>query len=102
MCNISILQTTPFSLDDWRWLPAAGKYWDHWQKYVAPVGVYPYLQDTTFSKQIRLLSGFAAQVCTGYYDKGNQVKNCTVSSTLMAISQTIALAWDSNPTKVVG
>jgi hypothetical protein len=79
------------------------KYWDHWQKYAAPVGVDPYLPDTPFSKQIRLLSGFAAQVRTGYYGKGNQVKNCTVCSALTAIiGQTIALACNSNPTKVVG
>ena len=55
------------------------KYWDHWQKYAAPVGVDPYLQDTPFSKRIRLLSEFTARVCTSYYGKGNQVKNCTVS-----------------------
>ncbi len=77
-------------------------YWDHWQKYAAHVGVDPYLQDTPFSKQIRLLSRFAAQVRAGYYGKGNQVKNCTVSSALMAIGQTITLACNSNPTKVVG
>jgi hypothetical protein len=43
------------------------KYWDHWQAYTAPMGVDPYLQDTQFSKQIRLLSGFAARVRTGFY-----------------------------------
>jgi hypothetical protein len=42
------------------------KYWDHWQAYTAPMGVDPYLQNTRFSKQIRLLSGFAAQVHTGF------------------------------------
>jgi hypothetical protein len=64
--------------------------------------VNPYLQDTPFSKGIRLLSGFAARVCTGYYGKGNQVKNCTVSSALTAIDQTIALACAANPKKVAG
>ncbi len=78
------------------------KYWDHWQKYAAPVGVDPYLQVTQFSKQIRLLSEFAAGVHTGYYGKGNQVKNCTASSALTAIGQTIVLACNSNPKKVVG
>ena len=77
-------------------------YWNHWQKYVLPVGVDPYLQDTNFYKRIQLLFGFAAQVCTGYYGNGNQVKNCTVISVLTATGQTIALACDSNPTKVVG
>jgi hypothetical protein len=66
------------------------------------VGVNPYLQDAPFSKQIRPLSGFAAQVRTGYYGKGNQVKNCTVSSALTAIGQMVALACNSNPMKVVG
>ena len=62
----------------------------------------PYLQDTNFSKKIRLLSGFAAQVCTGYYGNGNQAKNCTVISALTATGQTIVLVCDSNPTKVTG
>ncbi len=66
------------------------------------MGVDPYLQDSNFSKRIRLLSGFAAQVRTGYNGNGSQVKNCTVSSVLTAIGQTITLACDSNPTKVVG
>ena len=78
------------------------KYWNYWQKYLAPVGVDPYLQGTNFQKRIRLLSGFAARVRTGYYGNGKQVKNCTVSSAITAVGQTIALACDSNPTKVVG
>jgi hypothetical protein len=78
------------------------KYWDNWQRYAAPLGVDPYLQDTSFSTQIRLLSRFAARVRTGYYGKGNQVKICTVSSALTAVGQTIALACDANPTKVRG
>jgi hypothetical protein len=69
---------------------------------MAPVGVDPYLQDTSFSKPVRLLSRFAERVCTGYYGNGNQVKNSTVSSAITAIGQTIALACDSNPTKVIG
>ncbi len=78
------------------------KYWDHWQAHAKPVGVDPYLQDTPFSKQVRLLSGFAARVRKGYYRYGNHVKNCTVSSAIMAVGQTIALACESNPTKVIG
>jgi hypothetical protein len=69
---------------------------------MAPVGVEPYLQDTSFSKRVCLLSGFAARVRTSYYGNRNQVKNCTVSSAIMAVGQTIALACDSNPTKVIG
>jgi hypothetical protein len=43
-----------------------------------------------------------ARVRTGYYDKGKQVKNCTVSSALTAVGQTIALACNDNLTKVNG
>ncbi len=78
------------------------KHWTHWQKYVSPVGVDAYLQDTPFSKRIRLLSGFAARVRTGHYGNGCQVKGCTVSSAITAVGQTIALACDANPTKVIG
>jgi hypothetical protein len=78
------------------------KYWDHWQAYASPLGVDPYLQDTPFQKRIRLLSGFAARVRTGYYGKGREVKNCTVISALTAVGQTIALACKKNPTKVTG
>jgi hypothetical protein len=78
------------------------KYWNQWQKYMAPMGVDPHLQDTSFSKRVQLLSGFAARVRTGYYGTGNQDKNFTVSSAIMAVGQTIALACDANPTKVVG
>jgi hypothetical protein len=78
------------------------KYWEHWQRYAMPMGADPYLQDTNFSKRIRLLSGFAAQVRTGFYGAGHQVKNCTVSSALTAIGQTIVLACKLNPTKIVG
>jgi len=51
---------------------------------------------------MRTLSGFMARVHTGYYGKGKQVKNCTVSSTLTAVGQTIALACNNNPTKING
>ena len=47
-----------------------------------------------------MLSGFMARVCTGYYGKGKQVKNCTVSSALTAVGQTIALACNDNSTKI--
>jgi hypothetical protein len=77
------------------------KYWTHWKKYVSPVGVDAYLQDIPFSKCIRLLSGFAARVRTGHYGNGRQVKGCTVSSAILAIGQTITLACDTNPTKVI-
>jgi hypothetical protein len=39
-------------------------------------------------------------VRTGYYGKGRQVKNCTVSSALTAVGQTIPLACNDNPNKI--
>jgi hypothetical protein len=66
------------------------------------LGVDLYLQDTSFSTRMRILSGFLARVCTGFYGQGNQVKNCTVSSALTAIGQTIAMACNNNPTKMKG
>ncbi len=62
----------------------------------------PYLQDTDFLTRMRTLSGFMARVCTGYYGKGRQVKNCTVSSALTVVGQTIALACNDNPIKING
>jgi hypothetical protein len=51
---------------------------------------------------MRALSGFLARVRTGYYGQGKQVKNCTVSSALTAIGQTVVLACNDNPTKIKG
>ncbi len=51
---------------------------------------------------MRALSGFLARVRTGYYGQGKQVNNCTVSSALTAIGQTIVLACNDNPTKIKG
>jgi hypothetical protein len=51
---------------------------------------------------MRVLSGYLARVRTGYYGQGKQVKNCAVSSALMAVGQTITLACNDNPTKVKG
>ena len=77
------------------------KYWDHWEAYAKSMGVDPYLQDTPFTKRICLLSGFAARVRLVYYSNRNKVKNCTVSSAIMAIGQMITMACDANPKKVM-
>ena len=66
------------------------------------MGVDPYLQDTPFTIRVRLLSGFAARVRTGYYGRGKQVQACSVSSAITAVGQAIALATNTNPTKIVG
>jgi hypothetical protein len=46
--------------------------------------------------------GFAAQARLGYYGHGGQVQSCLVTSTIMAIGQTIALAYNNKPTQVNG
>jgi hypothetical protein len=67
-----------------------------------PLGVDPYLQEISFSTRMCVLSGFLATVRTGYYGQGKQVKNCTISSALTAVGQTIAVVCDNNPTKIKG
>jgi hypothetical protein len=64
--------------------------------------VDPFLQDTPFSVRVCLLKGFAGCVRTGYYGRGKQVQAGSVSSAIMAVGQAIALATNTNPTKVVG
>jgi hypothetical protein len=73
-----------------------------WSAYVAPMGVDPFLQDTPFTIRVRLLTGFAGRVRTGYYGQGKQIQAGSVSSTITAIGQAIALATNTNPTKIVG
>ena len=66
------------------------------------MGVDPYLQETPFTIRVRLLSGFAGRVWTGYYDRGKQVQACSISSAITAIGQAVALATNTNLTKKVG
>jgi len=66
------------------------------------MGVDPILQDTSFSVRVCLLKGFAGRVRTGYYGRGKQVQAGSVSSAITAVGQAIALATNTNPTKIVG
>jgi hypothetical protein len=66
------------------------------------MGVDPYLQEAPFTVRVRLLTGFAGRVRTGYYGRGKQVQAGSVSSAITAIGQTIALATNTNPTKIKG
>jgi hypothetical protein len=66
------------------------------------MGVDPFLQDTPFTNRVRLLTGFAGRVQTGYYGQGKQIQAGSVSSAIKAINQVIALATNTNPTKIVG
>jgi hypothetical protein len=66
------------------------------------MGVDPFLQDTSFSARVCLLKGFARRIRTGYYGRGKQVQARSVSSTITAVGQAIALATNTNPTKIMG
>jgi len=66
------------------------------------MGVDPFLQDAPFTIRVRLLTGFAGRVCTGYYGQGKQIQAGSVSSAITAVDQAIALAKNTNPTKIVG
>ena len=74
-------------------------YWRNWQRYVMPLGMDPYLQDTKYRRKIRALSGFAARVRSGYYGRRKQVQAGTVSQALSAVGTTISLAVGCNPIK---
>ena len=76
--------------------------WGRWAAYVAPMGVDPFLQDTSLTNRVRLLTGFAGRVRTGYYGQGKQIQAGSVSSAITAVGQAIALATNTNPTKIVG
>lgn len=54
------------------------------------------------SIRIRCLTGFGARVRAGRYGHGKQIQAATVSGTISAVRQTIALARGVNPTKVSG
>jgi hypothetical protein len=76
--------------------------WERWAAYVAPMGVDHYLQDTPFTMRVCLLTGFAGRVRTGYYGRGQQIQAGSISSTITSVGQTIALATNTNPTKIAG
>jgi hypothetical protein len=65
------------------------------------MGVDPYLQEAPFTVRVRLLTGFAGLVRTGYYGQGKQVQAGSVSSAITAIGQTIELAINTIPTKII-
>jgi hypothetical protein len=66
------------------------------------MGVDPYVQDTPFTMRVRLLTGFAGQVRTGYYGRGQRIQAGSISSTITSVGHTIALATNTNPTKIGG
>ena len=66
------------------------------------MGVDPYLYGTPFQTRVRCLTGFAHGVQTGFFGYGRQIQGSTVSQAITAIGQTIVLARNVNPTKVMG
>ena len=60
----------------------------------------PFLSTATFHTTVRLLTGFAARVRSGYYGRKKQVGAGTVSKALTAVGQTIAMERGVNPTKL--
>jgi hypothetical protein len=76
--------------------------WSCWAAYVSPMGVDSFLQDTPLTIRVRLLTVFAGRVRTGYYGQGKQTQAGSISGAITAIGQAIALATNTNPTKIVG
>jgi hypothetical protein len=70
--------------------------------YVRPLGVDPFLQGTPYTTRVRCLSGFAARIRRGGYGRGLTVKGDMVSTAITAVGKEIALACNSNPTKLDG
>jgi hypothetical protein len=66
------------------------------------MGVDSFLQDTLLTIRVCLLTGFAGHIRTGYYHQGKQIQAGSVSSAITAIGQAIALATNTNPTRIVG
>jgi hypothetical protein len=76
--------------------------WQNWCTYVKHLGVNPHLQQVPYATRVQCLTGFAAQTRTGFYRHRRQVQICMVTGAFTAVGQTIALACNENPTKVIG
>ena len=76
--------------------------WQNWCSYVKHLGVDPYLHQVPYTTRVQCLMEFAAWTRTGFYRHGRQVQSSTVTGPIMAIGQTVALACNENPTKVIG
>ena len=73
------------------------KYWIHWEQYASTTKIDPFLKKSVPPLERDIIAGtFAAQVRTGRYRIGNQIKVSGVSNALAAISKTIELAGKSS------
>jgi hypothetical protein len=73
------------------------KYWRHWCSYASMFGINPFLIDTNPIDINNIVTGFAANVRTGVYGRGNKVRVSTVTDAISAINQTIQLAGEQTP-----
>jgi hypothetical protein len=55
-----------------------------------------------YATRVQCLTGFAVRTLTGFYGYGRQVQSSTVTGAITAVGQTIALAYNENPTKILG
>jgi hypothetical protein len=63
--------------------------------------VDPYLDGTPFQTRVRCLTGFSHRVRAGFFGHGQQVQSSTVSQAVTTIGQTIKMARNVNPTKMM-
>jgi hypothetical protein len=77
-------------------------HWQNWCAYIKHLDVDLYLQQVPYPTRVQCLTGFAARTQTGFYGQRRQVQSSTVTGAITAIGQTIALACNKNPTKVIG
>ena len=73
------------------------QFWNYWQDYVKPFKVDPFLLKTPFATKVRLATGFAERVRSGYYGNGNRVTCGRVQTALRAITQTCQLDHGQSP-----
>ena len=73
------------------------RYWDHWCEYTQPLGFDPYMQQEPHKRIVRVASGFAGRVRTGYYGRKRQVSCARVQVAMRAIGQTCELDLNRNP-----
>ena len=76
---------------------AGEKYWKAWTGYCNECNAEPYLECLSCCEQGVLLIGFAAQVRTGAYGHGDQVRIQMVTQALVAISTTCQLVGKQSP-----
>ncbi len=65
-------------------------------------GIGPLFTGGAVTTKVHVLTRFAARVQHGHYGRGKRVTTGTVVGALTAVRQEIALAYGTNPTKIMG